>query len=269
MNHGKLILVGLGLYDEKDISLKALDAIRSCDKVYAEFYTSRLMGTNVDRIKELIGKPIKVLGREEAERGETVLDDATHSSVAFLTGGDPLTATTHLSLRLEAIKRGIETMVIHGSSILTAVPGLLGLQHYKFGRATTLVYPEDSYFPLSPYDIIKRNKSQGLHTLVLLDIREEDQRYMTIREGVDLLLRMEEKKREMVISESTIACGVARAGSRNPIVKADRLKELREYDFGPPLHTMVIPGELHFMEIEALEIIAGLPREISKKLQKL
>ena len=269
MVKGKLFLIGLGLYDERDLSLKALDAIRCCSKVYAEFYTSKLMGTNIDRIERVIGKPIKVLSREETERGRIILEEASKNNVALLTGGDPLTATTHLSLRLEAVKRGIETIVIHGSSILTAVPGLLGLQHYKFGRTTTLVYPDGDYFPLSPYEVIRENKTHGLHTLVLLDIREEEQRYMTIREGIDILLEMEDKVRGGILEESTIACGVAHAGSIKPIVKAGTLGELREYNFGSPLHTIVIPGRLHFMEIEALEVLAGLPSSISKKLQKL
>ena len=40
-------------------------------------------------------------------------------------------------------------------------------------------------------------------------------------------------------------------------------------DFGPPLHTIVIPGNLHFMEIEALELCADLPVELKTKIQKL
>ncbi len=40
-----LYFIGLGLYDEQDISVKGLEAVRAADTVYAEFYTSRLMGT--------------------------------------------------------------------------------------------------------------------------------------------------------------------------------------------------------------------------------
>ncbi|RLF42104.1 MAG: diphthine synthase [Thermoplasmata archaeon] len=264
---GSLTFIGLGLYDEKDISLKALEAIRNCDKVYAEFYTSKLTGTTVGEIEKVIGRKINVLSREETEDGRIILDDASHKSVVFLTGGDPLTATTHLSLRLQAIEKGIKTHVIHGSSILTAVPGLLGLQHYKFGRTTTLVYPESNFFPLSPYEIIKENREHGLHTLVLLDI--QDNRFMTINEGIEILLKMEGKKDDGLFDKDSIICGVARAGSPNPTVKAGRIRDLEEYDFGPPLHTIVIPGDMHFLEIEALEVFADLPASISKKLQKL
>ena len=45
-----------------------------------------------------------------------------------------MVATTHQELRTRAIKLGIETRVIHGSSVLSAVGGELGLHSYNFGR---------------------------------------------------------------------------------------------------------------------------------------
>ena len=51
-------LVGLGLFDEKDISLKGLECLKNVDKIYAEFFTSRLFGSSFDKIEELIGKEI-------------------------------------------------------------------------------------------------------------------------------------------------------------------------------------------------------------------
>lgn len=38
-------IIGLGLGDPEDISIKALQAIKSCKKVYLEYYTS-VMSTN-------------------------------------------------------------------------------------------------------------------------------------------------------------------------------------------------------------------------------
>ena len=67
MNKGKLIFIGLGLYDEKDISLKAIDEIKKCDKVFAEFYTAKLVGTSVSKIEITIGKKLVVLSRQETE----------------------------------------------------------------------------------------------------------------------------------------------------------------------------------------------------------
>ena len=269
MNTGKLTFIGLGLFDAKDISLKGLEEIRNCDKVFAEFYTAKLTGTDINKIEKAIGKKIEVLSRDETEKGDKIIESSMKRNVAFLTAGDPMVATTHVDLRLRAIKMGVKTRVIHGSSIVTAVPGLLGLQNYKFGRTTTLAYPEKDYFPTSPYEVISDNKKMGLHTLVLLDIQADKKRYMTANEGMELLLKMEEKHRKKIFDEDSVVCVVARAGSAEPMTAADSVKKLIDRDFGPPLHTLVIPGKLHFMEIEALKTLAQLPAQQDRKLQKL
>ena len=269
MPNGTLTFIGLGLYDNKDISLKGLEEIRNSDKIFAEFYTAKLTGTDIKKIEKTIGKPVNILTRTETEKGDIILESAEDSNVIFLTCGDPMTATTHVDLRLRAVKMGIKTRVIHGSSIVAAVPGLLGLQNYKFGRTTTLVYPEKDYFPISPYEIIKDNKKMGLHTLVLLDIQADKTRYMTANEGLKLLLKMEEKHGKKIIDEDSVICVVARAGSSEPVTVAGAVKDLIDRDFGPPLHTLVITGKLHFMEIEALQLLAQLPAQQGIKLQKL
>jgi diphthine synthase len=269
MAKGKLTFIGLGLYDEKDISIKGLEEIKKCDRVYAEFYTSNLIGTNINKLENFIGKKIFVLSREETEKGDFIINSAKNKNIVFLSCGDSMSATTHIDLRLRAINIGIKTKIIHGSSIVTAVPGLIGLQNYKLGRTTTLAYPKNNYFPTSPYDIIKKNKKMGLHTLVLLDIQANKNKYMTANEGIRLLLDMEKIKGKNIINNESIICVVARAGSSNPTVKAGKIEKLIDENFGKPLHTLVIPGMLHFMEIEALETLANLPSDLSKKLQKL
>jgi diphthine synthase len=269
MNKGKITFIGLGLNDEKDISIKGLDEIKKCDIVYAEFYTAKLFGTNINKIEKLIKKKINILKREEVEKGDEIINEAKHNHIVFLSCGDSMAATTHLDLILRAINEGINTNIIHGSSIFTAVPGLLGLQNYKFGRTTTIAFPEDDYFPLSPYNIIKRNIELGLHSLVLLDIQVDKNRFMTANEGIKILKKIESKIGDGIFHDERLICVVARAGSSNPILKANYLKNLKNKDFGPPLHTLVVPGKLHFLEIESLEKIAKLPKYLSQKLQKL
>lgn len=269
MTQGQLTFVGLGLYDEQDMSLKALQAIKKADHVYAEFYTSILAGTSLAQLKQICERDITVLSREETEEGTIILSKAKTHNVVFLVGGDSLTATTHVDLRIRAVKQGIKTTIVHGSSIVTAVPSLLGLQHYKFGRITTLVTPEKNYFPLSPYDMIKENKKHGLHSLVLLDINKEKNTLMTTEYALDLFWEMEQKKQDGVFSKQDVVCVVARAGSLHPLVKADTIEHLEKECFGAPLHTLVVPGNLHFMEIQALQYLAGLPDSVAKKIQKV
>ena len=92
---------------------------------------------------------------------------------------------------------------------------------------------------------------------------------MTANDALDLLLEMDKTKGENIIDKESVVCVIARAGSDNPVVKADSIENLTTQDFGSPLHTIVIPGKLHFMEIEALEILAQLPAQQRGKLQKL
>jgi len=269
MQKNSLTFIGLGLYDEKDISIKGLEEIKKSDKIFAEFYTAKLVGTTISKIEKQISKKIQVLDRSETEKAHIIINAAKTQNVCFLTAGDPMTATTHVDLRLRAITQKIKTKIVHGSSIITAVPGLIGLQNYKFGRTTTLAYPEKNYFPTSPYDVIAENKKIGLHTLILLDIQADKEKYMTANEAIKLLLDMESKVKKKIINQNTVVFVVARAGSKNPVIKGDSIKELIKNDFGPPLHSLVIPGKMHFMEIEAAQVLAQLPAQIVTKLQKI
>ena len=56
--------------------------------------------------------------------------------------------------------------------------------------------------------------------------------------------------------------GIASAGSDMSVVKADYLNALKSYDFGEILHVLVVPGERHFLEKEALIKIAHAPEAI-------
>lgn len=253
--------IGLGLYDEKDISLKGIEALKNVDDVYAEFYTANLFGTTLSAVEDIISKEISVLTREEVEEFNIPLNAAMENDVAFLVAGDPLIATTHTDMMIEAKKLNIKTTVIHSSSILSAAPGLAGLQAYKFGKVTTIPFPEENYFPHSPYLAIKANKELNAHTLVLLDIHAHEKKYMTANEGLEYLATVEEIRKENIVNLETLAVAVARAGSNKPVVRADKVKNLIKEDFGGPLHCLIIPADLHFMEAEYLVKICGAPEE--------
>jgi diphthine synthase len=253
-----LTFIGLGLYDENDISVKGLEAIRDADLIYAEFYTSRLMGSSIEKMERMYGKKVVVLSREDVEQHpkENVLKDVQDKKVVFLTGGDAMVATTHVDLRLRAKRMGAETCIIHGSSIQSAVCGLTGLQNYRFGKAATIAFPYKDMVSETPYDTVKMNKANNLHTLLFLDI-DREKGYMTMNEGIRWLLEVESRRKEGVAAGS-LCIGIARAGSPCPCVKAGKIEALQSFDFGGPLHIMVVPAELHFLEEEALQAFAGL-----------
>ncbi|MFW6305417.1 MAG: diphthine synthase, partial [Candidatus Saliniplasma sp.] len=155
---GELIFIGLGLYDEKDISVKGKEVIEEADEVYSEFYTSHLAGTDFDKVQKELDVDIKVLNRNQIESEAMPLKSALGKKIVFLTAGDPMAATTHVDLRLRAVDKGISTRVIHSSSIFSAAPSILGVQHYKFGKTVTLpFYFDKENYPESPYWGIKNN----------------------------------------------------------------------------------------------------------------
>jgi diphthine synthase len=263
-----LTFIGLGLYDERSITVEGREALSAADRAFAEFYTSRLVGTTVAELETFHDIEIEVRDRAGVEQDpEPILDAAEGEDVAFLTAGDTMISTTHVDLRLRAHVRGIETRVIHGVSAQSAASGLTGLQNYRFGKATTLPFPGahgGGDVPDSVIETIEENRERDLHTLVYLDIKVDDptadaaglgenERYMTADYAADLLA-------ENWADE--LAVVVARAGSPAPVVAADRLSELATREFGGPLHLLVVPAEPHHLEAEALESLAGAPSEL-------
>ena len=262
----ELVFIGLGLYDEKDISLRGLEELKEADAVFAEFYTSLMAGLSIRKLEEMTGKAVRVVSRRvlEEEEGKQIFEEAKRGKVVFLVPGDPLIATTHVDLRISAEKQGIRTRVIHGASVVSAVRGISGLQNYKYGKAVTIPFSEQGFVSETPYRVISENRERGLHTMCYLDIKAEEKRYLTIKEALQTLLETEKLKRKQVITPKTLVMGVARAGSLEPIVKAGYIEEVINYDFGAPPHTLIFPGKLHFMEAEALITLADAPEQVRR-----
>jgi diphthine synthase len=258
---GELVFIGLGLHDEKGITLRGLDEARSADVVFAELYTSGLAGATIGSIESLIGKKVRTLTRSDVEDGRIILETAEREKVAFLVVGDPMAATTHVDLRLRAASAKVPTRIVHGVSILTAAASALGLQGYKFGRVTTIPFPASGFGPTSPLEAILDNRRAGLHSLVLFDLRE-DGTFLAPQDAVALLLRMAVKIGTSEFGPETLACVLSRVGSPDVRAVAGPIGTLSDRDLGPPLHCLVIPGRLHFLEREALVAFAGAPHDL-------
>ena len=260
----ELVFVGLGLNDEKGISLSGLEETKTAETVFMELYTSLMPNFSLERFQKLCGKQVQLISRRELEEenGKVILTAAERGKTVFLIPGDPFIATTHVTLRIEAEKHEIKTRIIHGASIISAIIGLSGLHNYKFGKTVTVPFPENS--SETPYNVIEQNKKLGLHTLCLLDLKAEEKRFLSINQALTALLRVEEKKKNNVITPETVAVGVARAGSNEPTLKADFIKNLLTFDFGEPPYSLIFTGDLHFMEAEALITLAKAPKEIRR-----
>jgi diphthine synthase len=258
----ELVFVGLGLNDEKGISLQGLEESKTADHVFIELYTSLLPDFSQKNLEALVEKPIRILSRHDLEddNGKLLFEGAQTGKAVFLIPGDPFIATTHVTLRIEAAKRRLPTRIVHGASIISAIIGLSGLHNYKFGKTVTIPFPEN--FSETPYNVIAQNRQLGLHTLCLLDLNADEKRYLTIQEALTLLKGTETKRKLGVAADDSIALGVARAGGSHPALKADFIPDLGMFDFGQPPMTLIFPGQLHFMEAEALIAFAGAPEKI-------
>ncbi|XP_014405144.1 PREDICTED: diphthine methyl ester synthase isoform X2 [Myotis brandtii] len=279
-----LYLVGLGLGDAKDITVKGLEVVRRCSRVYLEAYTS-VLTVGKEALEEFYGRKLILADREEVEQeADNILKDADVSDVAFLVVGDPFGATTHSDLILRATSLGIPYRVIHNASILNAV-GCCGLQLYKFGETVSIVFWTDTWRPESFFDKVKKNRQNGMHTLCLLDIKVKEQslenlinqdqrqpvfyprgrkiyeppRYMTVNQAAQQLLEVIQNQRargeEPAVTEETLCVGLARVGAEDQQIAAGTLQQMCSVALGGPLHSLVITGgSLHPLEVEMLSL---------------
>ncbi|MEK6808786.1 MAG: diphthine synthase [Nanoarchaeota archaeon] len=238
-----LYLIGLGLSDEKDISIKGLEIIKRCDTIFLESYTSKL-DCKVSDLEELYKKKVIVADRNLIENSlNKILDSAKKQEVAILIIGDVFSATTHINILLECKNMGVRVNVIHNASILTAI-GEIGLDVYKFGR--TISIPLENKDVKSPVKFLKDNLRLGLHTLILLDCVPLENKFLDINLAVDYLIMNG-------LKESTDAIGCSALGSDKFKSIYTDLKRLKKEKFRKFPQCIVIPGKLHFIEKEMLE----------------
>ncbi|ATY63978.1 diphthine synthase [Cordyceps militaris] len=253
-----LYLVGLGLSDETDITVKGLEVVKKASRVYLEAYTSILL---VDQtvLEKYYERSIILADREMVEsNSDEILRNAQDEDVAFLVVGDPFGATTHTDLVLRARELNIPVRTVPNASIMSGI-GACGLQLYNFGQTVSMVFFTDNWKPSSFYDRIRENRQIGLHTLVLVDIKVKEQslenlargrmifeppRYMTVGQCAQQMIEVEEERKDGVCTRDSLAIGAARVGGKTEKFIAGTLEELCSQDdeFGPPLHSLVLLG---------------------------
>lgn len=258
-----LYMIGLGLSDEKDITVKGFEAVKQSKHVYLEMYTAILM-ISTERLSAYYEKDVVVADREFVESGcEIMIQQAKTEVVSFLVVGDPFCATTHTDLYLRCIEQGVEVKVIHNASIVNAM-GCCGLQVYRFGEIVSIPFFTDKWRPYSFYDKIKPNMDRGLHTLALLDIKVKEPtleslargkpvylppRYMSTRVAAEQLIETAQKQENPVFGPNTKCMGLARIGTETQLIVSGPLSAFAtEIEMGEPLHSLIICGEMHDIE---------------------
>ena len=244
-----LSIIGIGLGDEKDITVKGLERIQEAEKIYLESYTSKL-GVSKETLEQYYCKKIQVLEREDLEDHiEEFLEEAKTRHIALLVIGDLFLATTHALLVIECKKKKIPYETIHNASIMNHL-GDLGLSLYKFGKITSLPFLHEDLE--TPYHVLKENKD--LHTLVLLDLDPKKNRYMYAQEAIEYFLKKETQ--EKVFTKETKCIIAAALGQKESIIKYGRAEELLKEKISLFPQCLIIPGPLHFLEEEALNLLA-------------
>ncbi|UCD02936.1 MAG: diphthine synthase [Candidatus Aenigmatarchaeota archaeon] len=240
-----IYLIGLGIGGEHDISLRGLQACEKAKEVYAELYTAGWPG-DLKKLGKRIGKDIKLLKRKDIEEEvRQLVKLGKNKNIAILVPGDPLTATTHLNVLMEAREQGVKTEIIHSSSILTAVAET-GLSLYNFGKTVTIVRPGKDYAPTSFYDTAVKNSELGMHTLFLLDID------MDTSEGIQILMQIEQQKKKGLIDSDRRFIAASGLGSADSKVMYNKALEIVKRPLEPPA-VLILPGKLHFTEEEFLK----------------
>ncbi|MGC8681855.1 MAG: diphthine synthase [Candidatus Acidifodinimicrobium sp.] len=238
-----IYVIGTGLYYLSDMPLRSLDCLRDCDEIFLDRYTNLNDISYLKELEEKLKKKITIKGREFFESEEPI-KLGKEKNIALLIPGDPLAATTHVSLLSEAKKQGIKFKVIHASSIFSAL-GETGLSLYKFGAVTSIPLNSRKFHITSFIDVIRKNKLNGLHTLVLLETQGKEA-FVSEKEAVEIL----EDLGGDIIEEDKIIV-LSKAGSEDQTVSLfTNLKKNLE----PPI-SLIIPGEISEVEGENMSIL--------------
>ncbi len=246
-----IYLIGLGL-KPSHLTLEAIETIKSCDSVFVEVYTSQYAQGFINELKEMVGKNIMELNRTEIEQNfESALLSANKNSIGLLIFGNPLTATTHIQILLDAKEKGIKYKVIPGISITNMVAES-GLDEYKFGRTITICYHIPGFEPESFYDQIKENQKMGLHTLCLLDIKKDQipQKMMNSKEAIEVLDKIAEKRGEHNNFKYIALMGMGSEKQKIIAGREEIINSKEIYELFP--QTLIIAGKMNEKEKEVL-----------------
>jgi len=226
-----LYLIGLGI-NKENITFGALEAAKKCDELYLESYTS--LGLSKNELEKLLGKKIREVDRDFVENYDVI--DAKDRNIGILVYGDIFSATTHVSLLLDCKKNNIDYKLVNGISILTLI-GNTGLNLYNFGKVISVSFHDT--------DIIGPLKKNGeLHTLFLLDLNPKENRFISINEAVNRLLKQGMKDK--------LCVGIERLGFSDERIVVKNAKELVNVKFSKYPQCLIVVGKMHFVEEEVL-----------------
>ncbi|KAK6089660.1 hypothetical protein P3W45_001302 [Vairimorpha bombi] len=246
-----LYVIGTGLHSYKDMSLRSIEICKEADKIYFENYTS-IQQEPIDQLANYLDKKIIVCNRDAVESEDFFFDEAKDLNVCILVAGSPMFATTHIGLVIKGREKDVPVEIIHNASILN-IYGCLGLYSYHHGKTVSIPYFTPEWKPTSFYKNIIRNMENGLHTLCLLDIKVEEDRFMTANEALEQILESASITEDKSLDKDYEVFVICRFGSPDQIIKYGTIESLIKTEFGKPLHSLVVPGKMDKIEREMVE----------------
>jgi len=265
-----LWITGLGISGIESISIETQKLLKNADIVYLEKFTSPVTKLESNKIRKLVKGEFKIAKRWMVEDGKEILKNSKKKKVVLLTYGDPYIATTHIELRTRAIQEKIKTKTIHAASSITALVGECGLHYYKIGRIVTVM--NDPKTLTTPYYVTYSNALAGNHTVLLLEYNQDEGFFLEPVNALSDLLSTEKEQKRKIISPSTFVIIASRIGFKNQAITAGKISNLIKKNFGKPPHTIIIPGQLHFTESDALKVFVNCidePFDNSKNIKKI
>ena len=245
-----LYIIGFGVAGSRGLTLQGINTIKKCDIVLIEKYTSVLDWERFrNEVQKITGKNADFVERDYVEDGNALVDMAKQKNVCLLVSGDPMIATTHGSL----VSR-VNTKIIHSNSILSVAISESGLHMYKFGRTVTLAQWFKNYKPVTTYDVVHENFSQGLHSLILMDIIHETGQGLSIEQGLHILNMMEKQCNKKMFTAKTKLIVMSRLGYDDQKITYASIAQLHKINPGKPPFVLILPGKLHFTEKDALKM---------------
>ncbi|HIP56799.1 MAG TPA: diphthine synthase [Ignisphaera aggregans] len=256
-----LKLIGLGLSADL-ITLRSLLELMKCKRILIDSYTSMWfpsLDSLIDILRKLSKHCVKVYRESlEGKAINEIIAMSREEDVCIAVAGDPLIATTHSSLIVEAFKQGVEVEVIPSTSILSIAISLSCLQAYRFGKCVTLVKPRNGIVFEYPIYVIEENRNRNLHTILLLDLDVAQGYYMTPKEAANLLVKLQERLGKRVLDYDDYLIILGAIGSEYGSIQVLKLYELIEGEerYNTPPYTLIIPAKkLHPMEEECIEML--------------
>ena len=266
-----LYFIGVGIDGFSSLSIGSIEILNNCDIIYIDSFTGLLSDEFVKELQILVndtpGKYVKnddkirPAKRWFVEDGREILKNSLEKIVCILIYGDPLIATTYTELLVRAKKQRVPYKVIHASSGISSLIGESGLHYYKFGKTVTMM--SDSMSSITVYNALYNNMCLGLHTLILTEYNNDkrnidftfdnDPFFLSPKKVFELLLDRENELKLLDFSKDSFAIVASEIGTDHSKIICGKIKSLLNYQFKFGFNSIIIPGRLHFTEIDCLE----------------